>query len=102
MSKLWVNGIALMLLLIPFVLISIGTMRETPALWWTGLVLLVIGALIPPITRYVPGNGDGNGDGGDEEDGGGDEEDGGIRSGEGERDEGSGDYGNSNDNGRDR
>jgi hypothetical protein len=97
MSKLWVNGIALVLLLIPFVLISIGTMRETPALWWTGLVLLVIGALIPPITRYVPGNGNGNGDGD-----GGDEEDDGNRTSESERDEGSGDHGHSNENGRDR
>ncbi|MEX0771636.1 MAG: hypothetical protein WD038_00625 [Balneolales bacterium] len=53
MSKIWILGLGLIILLIPFFLISIGTTGDTPALWWIGLILLGIGGLIPPITRYA-------------------------------------------------
>lgn len=53
MPKIWVLGFALILLLVPFFLISIGTTQDTPMLWWAGLALLVLGALIPPATRFI-------------------------------------------------
>lgn len=53
MSKIWLLGLALIILLVPFFLISYGTTADTPALWWIGLILLGIGGLIPPITRYI-------------------------------------------------
>lgn len=53
MSKVWVLGIALLLLLAALPLISAGTMGESATLWWIGLALLGAGGLIPPLTRYV-------------------------------------------------
>jgi hypothetical protein len=53
MTKMWVLGLALILLLVPFALISIGTTRGVPTLWWVGLALLVVGGLIPPATRFL-------------------------------------------------
>lgn len=53
MSKLMVLGVALLIMLIPFFLISFGTTGNIPGLWWTGLILLGIGGVIPPITRYT-------------------------------------------------
>jgi hypothetical protein len=53
MNETTLNGIALILLLIPFALISIGTTNDIEALWWAGVIMLIIGALIPPISRYV-------------------------------------------------
>jgi hypothetical protein len=53
MSETLLNGIALILLLIPIVLISIGTTQDIEPLWWAGIVMLALGALIPPITRYA-------------------------------------------------
>jgi len=53
MSKLMVLGITLMLLLVSLPLISIGTMQDTPWMWWTGLILLAVSGLVPPITRYA-------------------------------------------------
>lgn len=46
--------LSLMLMLAAFPLISVGTTRNRPALWWLGLACLGIGALIPPVLRYVP------------------------------------------------
>jgi hypothetical protein len=53
MKKIQLLGVALVLLLVPFVLISIGTTTDNPAVWWAGLAMLVIGALIPPATRFI-------------------------------------------------
>jgi len=53
MSKLMVLGITLVLLLVSLPLISIGTVQDTPWMWWTGLILLALGALVPPITRFA-------------------------------------------------
>jgi hypothetical protein len=68
MSKLLVLGIALVLLLVALPLISIGTTQENDTLWWAGIALIVIGGLVPPVTRFVFGEG-GEGEGeGEEED----------------------------------
>ncbi len=53
MRKDQLLGLALVFFLVPFFLISAGTTGDNPALWWTGLVLLAIAGLIPPITRYA-------------------------------------------------
>lgn len=53
MSKMQVLGISLVILLVALPLVSIGSVRESPGLWGTGLVLLVLGAITAPITRFV-------------------------------------------------
>jgi chromatin segregation and condensation protein Rec8/ScpA/Scc1 (kleisin family) len=53
MSKQWILGIAFVLLLASLPLISIGTTREDATLRWAGLALLVAGALIAPVSRYL-------------------------------------------------
>ncbi len=72
MSKMWIHGIALVLLIAALPLISIGTMQDSPVLWWTGLVLLVAAGAVTPVTRYVlkdeNGKGAGDDDGEDSDD----------------------------------
>ncbi len=53
MSKLWVLGLAFLLLLAAFPLISFGTTEDNDTLWWIGLALLVVGGLVPPVARYA-------------------------------------------------
>jgi hypothetical protein len=53
MGKLPVLGLAFVLLLAAFPLISFGTTGANDALWWIGLGSLAVGALIPPVARYV-------------------------------------------------
>jgi hypothetical protein len=71
MRKTPVLGLAFVLLLAAFPLISAGTTGERDALWWAGLALLAAGALIPPVTRFaMPDDDDGDDDGeAEEEDG---------------------------------
>lgn len=47
------NGLAFILMLLAFVLITIGVAQEIEALWWAGIVLLVIGSLIPPVLKFT-------------------------------------------------
>ncbi len=58
MSKTWLTGIALILFLIPFPLISIGTTEGQETLWLIGLALIGLAGLVPPITRFAFENGD--------------------------------------------
>lgn len=48
------RNISLVLMLIAFPLISLGTTGDQPALWWAGLAALGAGALIPPVLRFAP------------------------------------------------
>ncbi len=54
MSRLAVRSISLVLMLAAFPLISVGTTGGQPAVWWIGLACLGLGALIPPVMRYLP------------------------------------------------
>lgn len=46
-------AIALVLLLVSFPLIALGTGDAPAALWWLGLATLVAGGALPPIARFV-------------------------------------------------
>lgn len=54
MNRFALKNISLVLMLIAFPLISIGTTGDRAALWITGLIALTLGALIPPAMRYLP------------------------------------------------
>lgn len=54
MSRFAARNLSFVLMLAAFPLISVGTTGGRPALWWIGLASLVIGALIPPVMRYLP------------------------------------------------
>lgn len=53
MSRLAAQGVALALMLLSLPLVSAGATGDIAVLWWLGLLLLVVGGLIPPITRYA-------------------------------------------------
>jgi hypothetical protein len=68
MSTLLALGIALVLSLLAFPLVSAGSTQDTETLWWVGIALLVIGGLIPPATRFAfADDGDDDGNGNDDE-----------------------------------
>lgn len=54
-NRLAYLGLALILLLAAFPLISIGTTSGPAFLWWTGLLALTAGGLIPPLQRLLLG-----------------------------------------------
>ena len=61
-----VLGIALVLLLLSFPLISLGTEQALGTVWALGLAFIVVGGLIPPVIKFVgTGDADGAEDGGD-------------------------------------
>jgi hypothetical protein len=49
-----VQGISFVLFLAALPLISFGATEGQEPLWWTGLALLVIAGILPPLTRFVP------------------------------------------------
>ncbi len=54
MSRSIARNLSLLLMLAAFPLISIGTTNGRPIIWWLGLASLALGALIPPVMRFVP------------------------------------------------
>jgi hypothetical protein len=54
MSPFVARNVSLLLMLAAFPLISVGTTRGQPLVWWLGVASLGIGALIPPVMRYLP------------------------------------------------
>lgn len=58
MSKILVLGITLVILLTSIFLISSGTTGDTLWIWWIGLLMIGVGGLVPPLTRYLYENGD--------------------------------------------
>lgn len=53
MSRLGALGIALVLMLISLPLVSLGAADNLNVVGWLGLLSLIVGGLIPPITRYA-------------------------------------------------
>lgn len=51
--KLKVETLAFVLLIVAFPVISIGTTNEGGAVWWPGLLILVLGGVLPVWTRYM-------------------------------------------------
>lgn len=51
--KLTSESLALVLLLLAFPVISIGTTLGSGPLWWTGLLGVVVGGVLPVLTRYM-------------------------------------------------
>ena len=56
--KLRSECIALLLLFAAFPIISFGTTGGNDLLWWIGLASLVLGGLLPVLTRYMDHSGD--------------------------------------------
>ncbi|MEW6117460.1 MAG: hypothetical protein AB1553_11225 [Nitrospirota bacterium] len=52
-----IKGVALIFMLISFPFISYGAMREISWLWWSGLIALAIGGLIPAASRFFESSG---------------------------------------------
>ena len=52
-NKLKFETLALVLLLLAFPVISAGTTNDSRWLWWTGLLALVLGGVLPVWTRYL-------------------------------------------------
>lgn len=46
-------SLSFVLLLVSYPLISWGTTRGPDVLWWLGLAMLVLGAMIPPAQRLL-------------------------------------------------
>ncbi len=57
-KKLVTETLALVLLFAAFPIISAGTTGGGNFVWWTGLSSLVIGGLLPVLTRYMDHSGD--------------------------------------------
>ncbi len=51
MSRVAALAVSMLLLLLTYPLVSIGTMQQSPVLWWSGLIALGIGGIIPPARR---------------------------------------------------
>ncbi len=51
MRRTTILSIAFILLLLALPLISLGTINETPWMWWLGLAMLAVGLLTPPVMR---------------------------------------------------
>ena len=52
-KKLTSEIFALLLLFAAFPLTSVGTTGGHTAVWWLGLISLVLGGLLPVLTRYM-------------------------------------------------
>jgi len=54
MTRFAARNLSLVLMLAAFPLISIGTTTGRPILWWLGFASLALGALVPPVMRFLP------------------------------------------------
>lgn len=53
MDETTLQKISLVLMVVPFPLVLYGVLEGIAPLWWSGIVLMIVGGLIPPATRYV-------------------------------------------------
>lgn len=49
-----VQAISFVLFLVALPLISFGTTDGAEGLWWTGLGMLIVAGILPPLARFVP------------------------------------------------
>lgn len=75
MNEMTVQLVALVFLLVPLPLVFYGVHEGIDALWWAGVALMIVGGVIPPITRYAfdseeEDQGSETGEDGDEDEGG--------------------------------
>ncbi|MBV8755093.1 MAG: EmrB/QacA subfamily drug resistance transporter [Hyphomicrobiales bacterium] len=52
-KKLQMETLAFVLLLVAFPITSWGTTAGNSVVWWIGLLSLVVGGLVPVMTRYM-------------------------------------------------
>lgn len=52
-KKLKLETLSLILLLVAFPVISLGNSHDHTAVWWIGLIALIVGAVLPIVTRYM-------------------------------------------------
>ena len=57
-KKLKAETLALLLLFAAFPIISLGTTGGSGLVWWIGLLSLVLGGVLPVLTRYMDHSGD--------------------------------------------
>ena len=57
-KKLRSECLALLLLFAAFPIISFGTTGGSVVVWWIGLLSLVLGGVLPVLTRYMDHSGD--------------------------------------------
>lgn len=57
-SKLRSECLALLLLFAAFPIVSFGTSGDNRLLWWIGLLSLVLGGVLPVLTRFMDHSGD--------------------------------------------
>ena len=57
-KKLKAEILALVLLLVAFPITSWGTTAANYLVWWIGFISLVVGGLVPVMTRYMDHSGD--------------------------------------------
>jgi hypothetical protein len=57
-KKLKAECLALVLLFVAFPIISLGTTGGSSLVWWAGLMSLVLGGVLPVLTRYMDHSGD--------------------------------------------
>ena len=53
MNEMTVQIVSLLFLLAPLPLIVYGVLEGVAALWWLGIALVIVGGVIPPLTRFV-------------------------------------------------
>lgn len=57
-KKLKTETLALLLLCVAFPIVSWGTTADNHPVWWIGFFCLVVGGLLPIVTRYMDHSGD--------------------------------------------
>ncbi len=48
------NAVALILMLLAYPIITVGVNIGAAWLWWAGLLSLTVGALVPPVEKFMP------------------------------------------------
>lgn len=52
-NKLKIDTLSLVLLIVAFPVISLGTHHDVTAVWWLGFAALILAGVLPVVTRYM-------------------------------------------------